>query len=158
MTIDTVLEHIRRQLNLSKEKEWELLEEIRAHLEDAVADAKVSGKDEQVALLKAAEEFGVDEVGVALQAVHQWESAEVLLMCIVPVFGALVMRWLIFSAEGTTTGWQQLFSRPTLLPIALIVLAFPAWLLRNYRYALIGWVFFWLISIIFMAFPAMRTW
>lgn len=157
-TIDSVLQQVRKQLNLSKETEWELLEEIRAHLEDAVEAAKLKGQDETTALLKAAEAFGVEEVGEALQDVHRLESAEALLMCIVPVFATIVLRWTVFSAEGTARDWQQIVTRPTLLLVAIATLVLPLIPFRNWRYASIGWVFFWTISLVFMAFPSMRVW
>lgn len=157
-TIDTVLNQIRIQLNLSKETEWEVIEEIRAHLEDAVDAAKAKGQDETTALLKAAEAFGVEEVGEALQEVHGMESAEALLMCIVPVFATIVLRWTVFSAEGTARDWQQIVTRPVLLIVALATLILPLIPFRNWRYASIGWLCFWAISFVFMAFPSMRVW
>ena len=157
-TIDTVLNQIRIQLNLSKETEWEVIEEIRAHLEDAVDAAKTKGQDETTALLKAAEAFGVEEVGEALQEVHGMESAEALLMCIVPVFATIVLRWTVFSAEGTARDWQQIVTRPVLLIVALAALILPLIPFRNWRYASIGWLCFWAISFVFMAFPSMRVW
>jgi len=63
VTIDQILAKIRKHLYLSKKTEYELMAEIRAHLEDAIAEAKTNGHDEQAALAKAAKEFGVDEVG-----------------------------------------------------------------------------------------------
>lgn len=156
--IDNVLNQIRIQLNLSKETEWEVIEEIRAHLEDAVDAATLKGQDETTALLKAAEAFGVDEVGVALQDVHHMESAEALLMCIVPVFATIVLRWTVFAADGTARGWQQIVTRPVLLVVALATLILPLVPFRNWRYASIGWLFFWSISFVFMLFPSMRVW
>ena len=77
--IEDVLASIRKELDLSQETERELLEEVRTHLEDAVADAVAAGKDKEVALLKAAEKFGVVESGSALQRVHiAWESADAI--------------------------------------------------------------------------------
>ncbi len=151
MTIDSVLEQIRSQLNLSKEEEWELLEEIRAHLEDAVADAEAMGKDHTTALLKAAEDFGVLESSMALQQVHEGsEMTQVLLMCMVPVFFTLVLRWLIFSADGTTASWSTLFSRPVRIVIAILILLLPLTQCRRWPYVTAAWAFFWTISVIFI--------
>ncbi len=151
MTIDSLLEQIRSQLNLSKEEEWELLEEIRAHLEDAVADAEMHGKDRTTALLKAAEDFGVLESSIALQQVHKGsEMTHVILMCIVPVFFTLVLRWLIFAADGTTAGWPTLFSRPTRVLIAGVLFVLPLTQCRRWPYVAAAWTFFWTISVIFI--------
>jgi hypothetical protein len=45
VTIDDVLEQIRSRMNLEAETEHEVLEEIRGHLEEAVADARAAGED-----------------------------------------------------------------------------------------------------------------
>ncbi len=159
LTVDDVLQHIGANLNLSSETEWELLEEIRAHLEDAVEAARVSDKDEQTALLKAAEAFGLEESSTELQKIHgEWEISQVLLMCIAPIFCTVVLRWLMFAADGTTDGWQTLFSRPVTITIALAVLLLPLSQMRHWPYAAFGWLIFWGISIIFVAFPALRIW
>lgn len=151
MTIDSVLAQIRAQLNLSKEEEWELLEEIRAHLEDAVADAEAAGKDRTTALFKAAEDFGVFESSQALQQVHKGsEMTQVILMCIVPVFFTLVLRWLVFSADGTITDWQPIFNRPIRVIIATSILLLPLTQIRRWPYVTVSWIFFWLISVIFI--------
>lgn len=159
ITIDSVLAAIAQHMNLSKQTERELLDEIRDHLEDAVDDARQQGKDETIALLKAAEHFGVDEVGKALNETHSsWESSEALLMLIVPVFCTVVLRWLVFGYRGTAADWPMLVSRPVLIIIAAVTLLWPLSQLRRWQYAMIGWGIFWGISIIFMAFPTMRVW
>ena len=94
-----------------------------------------------------------------LQDLHgEWEILQALMMCIVPIFCTLVMRWLLFSAEGTTTGWQTLFSRPTSIGIALVTLILPLIQFRRWPYVTVGWACFWAISLVFMAFPAVRNW
>ncbi len=45
MSVDHVLERVRAQLDLDAEAEHELLEELRGHLEDAVAAARAQGLD-----------------------------------------------------------------------------------------------------------------
>ncbi len=155
LSIDSVLEMVREKLALSSEAEWELLEEIRSHLEEAVENEKAAGVDEEIALLKAAEAFGIDESTADLQTVHaEWEILHVLLMCIVPVFCTLILRWLIFAAEGTAGGWQPMFSRPTIVAIALFTLILPIIQFRKWPYVTVGWVCFWAISLVFLAFPA----
>lgn len=159
ITIDDVLEQIRKQLNLSSESEWELIEEIRAHLEDAVDAARLKGKDETTALLKAAEDFGLEESASELQLIHgEWEVSQALLLCIIPIFFTVVMRWLLFSAEGTISGWEPTFSRPITITICLILLFIPLTQLRRWPYATLTWIVFWFISFIFVAFPALRIW
>ena len=159
LTIDQVLARISQQLNLSGETEWELLEEIRNHLEDAVADAKAGGENEQVALLKAAEQFGLEEVATELQAVHApWESTDAIVACMLPIFCTLILRWLAFSADGTAIGWQQLLSRPMFWVVATLTLVVPMAYFRRWHFALIGWGFFWAISVIFVVLPTFDQW
>jgi hypothetical protein len=150
VTIDQVLANISLHLHLSKETEHEVLAEIRTHLEDAVAKAVVKGEDEQIALLKAAERFGVDEVGLALQEVHEsWEPINPLLVVALPVFLALLLRWLAYAPDGSALAWPQLLVGPGFWIVAgaaLIILA------------LIGWGIFWLLSVIFIVFPGISQW
>src|SRR5512146_17974 len=97
ITVDQVLANISIQLHLSKETEHEVLDEIRTHLEDAINDAATKGWDEEMALLKAAEEFGVEEAGAELQEVHgNWDSIEAIASVALPVLCAVVLRWLVF--------------------------------------------------------------
>ncbi|MCO5196830.1 MAG: permease prefix domain 1-containing protein [Anaerolineae bacterium] len=159
LTIDDVLANIQRELNLSKETERDLLDEIRSHLEDAVADAKLAGLDEEAALLKAAEQFGIEEVAPELQAVHlEWESADAILLAAVPVVCALMLRWTVFSAEGSALGWQQILSAPLFWIVAIAALVIPLWQFKRWQYAVAGWGIFWMISLIFIVFPTASQW
>src|SRR5690554_1840857 len=86
VTVDQVLEKIRRHLHLSKETEHELLEEIRTHLEDTAAEAAARGEDPYRALLLAAERFGVEAVAAELQDLHSGrEALEALAAAALPV-------------------------------------------------------------------------
>jgi hypothetical protein len=159
VTIDQILAKIRKHLYLSKETEYELMAEIRAHLEDAIAEAKTNGDDEQVALAKAAEEFGVDEVGAELQEVHgNWESIDAILATALPVLFALVLRWLAFAPDGSALAWPQLLVRPGFWIVAAAALILPLLRFRRWRYALVGWGIFWLLTVIFVVFPSINHW
>jgi len=159
VAIEDILASIQTELDLSRETERELLEEIRTHLEDAVADAVAAGKDKEVALLKAAEKFGVVEAGSELQRVHVgWESADAIIACALPVLAALVLRWLIFAPDGSALGWPELLARPAFWIVALVALLVPFIQFRQWRYALVGWGLFWILSVIFVAFPVVRNW
>jgi hypothetical protein len=159
VTIDQVLAKIRKHLHLSKETEYELLAEIRTHLEDAVADAVRKGEDEQVALLKAAQKFGVDEVGAELQEVHVgWESVDAIMVSALPVLFAVILRWLAYAPDGSTLGWQALLVRPGFWIVAVVALIVPFLQFRRWRFALLGWGFFWLLTIIFVVYPSINHW
>jgi hypothetical protein len=159
VTIDHVLAQIGRHLNLSKETEQELLAEIRTHLEDAVAGARSEGGDEQAALLRAAEKFGIDEAGPELQQVHaNWESIEAILASALPVLFAVILRWLAFAPDGSALDWPQLLAQPGFWIVAVAALVVPVLLFRRWRFALVGWGFFWLLTVIFVVFPSINQW
>ena len=155
--IEQVLARIRAHMDLENETEHELLEEIRSHLEEAVATAQARGLDEQVALAEAATRFGVEEVGRELQQVHTgWGTADAVIAAGLPVVCALVLRWLVFAPDGTALGWPQLLTRPTFWMIAAAALLVPLLKFDRWRYALMIWVFFWAITVVFSTWPALR--
>lgn len=157
--MDHILERLQARLNLSSETERELLEEMRTHLEDAVADAKAAGIDEKTALLGAAERFGLDEAGSELQKLHQgWESADAIIACALPVLAALVLRWLVFAPDGTALGWPELLVRPVFWLVAVVALLVPLIRFSRWRYALVGWGLFWALTVLFITFPAISRW
>lgn len=158
-TIDQVLARISSHLHLSKETEYETLSEIRTHLEDAVAKAVQKGEDEGAALLKAAEQFGIDEFGAELQQVHTGrEAIDAIALTALPVLFTLILRWLVFAPQGTAQNWQQLLTRPSFWNVAVAALVIPALWFRRWSLALTGWVFFWLLSVIFVLFPVVKHW
>jgi hypothetical protein len=158
-SIDQVLETISQHLHLSKETETEVLAEIRTHLEDAVSEAASRGEDKQEALLKAAEEFGIEEAGAELQKVHSsWESLGALAATALPVLLALVLRWLAFEPDGTARNWRQLLVQPDFYIVAIAALVVPILIIRRRRLALVGWGVFWLLTVIFVVFPSINHW
>jgi len=155
--IEQVLAHIRTQMDLDSETEHEVLEEIRSHLEEAKAAARARGLDEQAALADAAARFGIEEVGVELQQVHAgWGTADAVIAAGLPVVCALVLRWLVFAPDGTALGWPQLLTRPAFWVIAAAALLVPLFKFGRWRYALMIWIFFWGITVVFSTWPAQR--
>jgi hypothetical protein len=156
--LDALLARIRAQMDLDGEAEHEVLAEIRDHLEQAMAGARAEGLDEEEALARAAARFGLeDEVGRELQATHAgWGTADAVIAAALPVICALVLRWLIFAPDGTALGWPQLLSRPAFWIVALGVLLIPLLKFERWRYALVTWVIFWGLTVLFVAWPAMR--
>ncbi len=152
MTLDDVLERVRAQMNLEAETEYEVLTEIRCHLEEAVADARSRGLDEEEALARAAARFGVEEVGRELQATHEgWGALEGIAAAALPTLFALIFRWLVFAPDGTFVGWQQMLSRPAIWAVAVIALLVPLLYFPRRRYALVAWAVFWGLSVIIVA-------
>jgi hypothetical protein len=155
--IDEVLARIRAHMDLEAETEYEVLEEIRAHLEDAVTAARTRGLDEEEALVEVAARFGVEEVGEELQHAHVgWGTADGVIATALPVICALALRWLVFAPDGTVVGWREALVRPTFWVVALAALLLPLLKFPRWRYALASWAFFWVLSVIFFVWPALR--
>jgi hypothetical protein len=157
VTIDDVLNQIQPRLGLEAETEYEVLEEIRGHLEEAVAEARGRGLDEQRALREAAAAFGVEQATAELRKTHAgWGTLEGVAAAALPVIFALVLRWLIFAPDGTADAWRELLSWPTLAVIAAFAIVVPLVRFPRRRYALALWIFFWGLSLIAVMWPTLR--
>ncbi len=156
--IEGLVLRVRAQMDLDSETEGEVLAEIRDHLEEAVAEARAEGLDEGEALRRAAARFGVEEeIGQELQAAHAgWGTADAVSAAALPVVCALVMRWLAFAPDGTALGWPQLLNHPAFWIVSLVALVIPLLKFERWRYALVTWVIFWGLTVIFVAWPALR--
>jgi hypothetical protein len=157
MSVDDVLSQVQQRLGLEAETEHEILEEIRGHLEEAIATAQARGLDEQQALMNAAAAFGVEEATVELRETHTgWGALEGIAAAALPVLFALVLRWLIFAPDGTADAWREALSRPTLIVIAAIAILVPLLRFSRRRYAIALWIFFWGLSLITVLLPTIR--
>jgi len=157
VTIDDVLVSIRRQLDLDAETEYDVLEELCAHLEDAVADARARGVDEGQAMAQAAARFGIPEIGAELQSTHMgWGTADGVIAAALPVLCTLILRWMVFSPGGTAVGWQEILVRPAFWAIALAALLVPLLRFSRWRHALVSWDVFWGLSVTFVVWSAVR--
>jgi len=156
--IDHLMARLRAQMDLDGETEQEVLAEIRDHLEEALAEARAEGLDEAEALAQAAARFGLEEeIGQELQTTHVgWGTAEAVIAAGLPVVGALILRWLAFAPDGTALGWPQLLSRPAFWIVALAALLIPLLKFERWRYALVAWIIFWGLTVIFVTWPALR--
>jgi hypothetical protein len=156
--IDDLVSRIRAQMELDSETEREVLAEIRDHLEDSLSEARASGLGEAEALAQVASRFGVEEeIGQGLQAVHAgWGTADAVIAAALPVAGALILRWLAFAPDGTALGWPALLGRPAFWIVALAVLVIPMLKFERWRYALVAWALFWILSVLCVAWPAVR--
>ena len=155
--VDHGLERGRAQLDLDAEMEHDLLEELCGHLEETVAAARVRGLDEEEALTEAAARFGVEEVGRELQATHVgWGTADGVVAAALPVICALALRWLVFAPDGTAAGWREVLVRPAFWVVSLAALLLPLLKFPRWRYALVSWAFFWVLTMVFFAWPALR--
>jgi hypothetical protein len=157
LTIDAVLASIGERLHLSKETEHELLAEIRSHLEEAVAQATARGEDGQAALRIAAQKFGIEETSTELSEIHgNHDALDAILTTALPVLLAVVMRWVAFAPDGSARNWRQLLTQPGFYLLAGVTILIPTICFRRWRYALVSWSIFWLITVVFFIFPAIH--
>lgn len=157
LTIDDMLREIQSHLQLEAEAEYDVLEEIRGHLEEAMAAARGHGADEAEALRQAAAAFGIEQAAVELGAAHSgWGTHEGIAAAALPVIFALVLRWLLFAPEGTAGGWREMLAQPVLLVIATVAFCLPLLRFPRRRYAIALWVFFWGLSLVTLLWPTVR--
>jgi hypothetical protein len=156
--IEQILARIQARMDLDREIEHEVLEEIRTHLEETVAAAHAQGLDEADALAGAAARFGLEDLGLEFQAVHAgWGTANAVIAAGLPVVCALVLRWLVFAPDGTALGWPQMLTRPAFWVIVAVSLLVPLLKFGRWRYAVVAWVVFWAITVISLTWPT-RLW
>lgn len=156
--LDDLLKQIRAQMELDSETEHEILSEMRAHLEEALVEARAQGLDESAAIAQVMARFGpAEEVSRELQSAHAgWGTADGVIAAGLPVLCALVLRWLAFAPDGTALGWPQLLNRPSFWVLALLMLFIPLLKFGRWRYAIAGWVIFWGLTVVFVTWPALR--
>lgn len=155
--IEELLTRVRAQIDLDGETEYQVLAEVRDHLEEAMARARAEGLDEAKALARVAARFGLEEAGSELQATHAgWGTADAVVAAGLPVLCALVLRWLAFAPDGTVLGWPQLLNRAAFWIVAVVVLLIPLLKFERWRYALVTWVIFWTLTVMFVTLPALR--
>jgi hypothetical protein len=157
MTIDEVLGQIQARLGLEADAEREVLEEIRGHLEEAVAAALARGADEEAALREAAAAFGIEPTAAELRATHAGRGTlDGIAAAALPVLFALVLRWLIFAPAGTADAWRKLLTPASLVVIAGVAILIPLLWLPRRRYAVALWAFFWGLSVVTAVWPTAR--
>ena len=156
--VDELLSQIRSQMDLESETEWQVLAELRLHLEEALADSQAKGLDSDAALSEVLQAFGsAKDVGQELQRTHLgWGTADGVLATMLPVLCALVLRWLAFAPDGTALGWPELLNRPSFWVVALVMLIVPLFRFGRWRYAAAGWVIFWGLTVLIVAWPGLR--
>lgn len=157
MNADSLLERLRAHLNLDAEAEAEVLEELRGHLEDAVAAHRARGLDEAAAWRETASAFGLPETAAELRQVHAGRGLlDGVLLVAVPVVGTLVLRWLIFAPDGTAAGWRALPTPAALVAVAGVAMLVPLLRFPRRRTALALWAFFWGLSLATAVLPTLR--
>lgn len=156
--VDDLLSQIRSQMDLESETESQVLAELRVHLEEALAESQMKGLDPDAAVAEMLRAFGSGkDVGRELQRTHLgWGTADGVVATMLPVLCALVLRWLAFAPDGTALGWPELLNRPSFWVVALVMLVVPLLRFGRWRYAVAGWVIFWGLTVLFVAWPGLR--
>ena len=156
--LDHLLARVIAEMRLDREGEREVVDELRGHLDEAIADELARGAAPQEALNRAAARFGLgDLVGRELQATHAgWGTADAVVAAAMPVLCGLVLRWLVYAPDGTAVGWPQLLERPTFWVVALAALVIPLVQFPRWRYALVSWGIFWVMTVIFVTGSAVQ--
>jgi hypothetical protein len=112
--LEALLTRIRGQMELDSETEYQVLSELRAHLQEALAEAQTEGLERPAALARVAARFGLQETGQGLQQTHAgWGTTDGVIAAALPALCALVLRWLVYAPDGTALGWPQLLNRPS---------------------------------------------
>lgn len=156
-SLEDALARIQAHLHLERETEYDVLEEIRTHLDEAVAEGRGRGLSEAEALAETVRAFGLDEAAAELHTVHAgWGIADGVLAAGLPVLCALILRWLVFAPDGTALAWPELLIRPAFWLMAVIALVVPWLNFRRWRYALAVWTLFWGITLVTLVFPGQR--
>lgn len=157
--IDLVLKRIGRDLKLNNDTKHEILEEMRCHFEDAVEEAEKRGLNQLDALHEAVTRFGIEDVGPELQSVHTTsESIDAIFIALVPVIGALLLRWVIFLPAGASADWAHFLQRPAFWIVAVVTLLIPILQFKKRSHTIITWIIFWSLTLIFALLPAAATW
>lgn len=157
MTIDDILNQLQARLGLEAETEALVLDEIRCHLEDAVAASIARGADPNQALREAASAFGVEEAAAELHEIHAgWGALDGVAAAALPVIFALVLRWLIFAPGGTADAWRVFLSPTSLFVIAGVAILLPLLRFSKRRYVIALWIFFWGLSLLTTAWPSLH--
>jgi len=104
--LDKYLSEIASQLNVDPGEEREILQEIRAHLEDAVSELQERGVSRQDSFARATDDFGDSrEVGRMLARLHNDSDWVKVALAIVPgLFAIGASSGLLEAIFGTSSG------------------------------------------------------
>jgi len=156
-TIDELLLKVRSQLALDTETQRDLLDELRTHLDDAIEQASSTGLDHDHIVQDVVARFDPETTATELQEVHAgWGTADAVIAAALPVLCALVLRWLVFAPDGTAIGWHEVLVRPAFWVVAAAALIVPLLKLERWRYGLVSWAFFWMVTVLSTVLPSAR--
>lgn len=150
--VDCYLAELARGLDLTREDNFQVLDEIRASLLDAAEAHMARGKRADASV-----ELAVTEIGSARQLAagftHVYDgrdTREALLVAGLPVVCALALRWLAFEAGGSSINWSPLLRPGPFLAAAGLLLVLPAVPFGRVKLAMAAWTALWGISVAFV--------
>ncbi len=146
--LERYLAEVASQLNVDPTTEREILREIRAHLEEAVAELQEGGLSGAQSLALAMGNFGEPrEVGRMLGQLHSDSANQAVLAAFLPVALALTFKWVLLPLLSALGHWQGSPTPFIFACLALLALLVPGLTFRKWSYGYAVWAFFSLVTI-----------
>lgn len=151
--IDAYLQGLAERLEMNAQQKRELLDEMRDHLQEAVAAQQARGLDDAASLAAALARFGADtRIAAGLnEAYAGWGMTDAIIFTALPVIMGLLLRWLVFAPGGSAIGWEKVLTSLPFWIVAVAALLAPLLRFPRFRYALVSWVLFWSMTVAFVA-------
>jgi hypothetical protein len=146
--LERYLSEIASQLNVDPVEEREILDEIRSHLEEAIAETPDQGLETQEMVTVVLQQFGeAREVGRMLGRQHSESANQAVLAAFLPVALALTFKWVMLPLLRDLAHWQASPTPVVFGSLALLALLVPGLTFRSWRYGYSVWAFFSLVTI-----------
>jgi hypothetical protein len=146
--LERYLSEIASQLNVDPVEEREILDEIRSHLEEAIAEMPDQGLGTQEMVTVVLQQFGeAREVGRMLGRQHSDSANQAVLAAFLPVALALTFKWVLLPLLRGLAHWQASPTPVVFACLAILALLVPGLTLKRWRYGYGVWAFFCLVTI-----------
>jgi hypothetical protein len=146
--LERYLSEIASQLNVDPVEEREILDELRSHLEEAIAEMPDEGLGTEERVGAVLQRFGdAREVGRMLGRQHSDSANQAVLAAFLPVALALTFKWVILPLLRDLGTWQGSPTPLVFACLALLALLVPGLTFKNWRYGYSVWAFFSLVTI-----------
>jgi hypothetical protein len=146
--LERYLAQVASQLSVDPTTEREILQEIRAHLEEAATELQEAGLGGAESWALAQERFGkAREVGRMLGRLHSDSANQAVLAAFMPVALAVTFKWVVLPLLGNVARWQGNPTPVILSCLAVLALLVPGLTFKNWRYGYAVWAFFSLVTI-----------
>ncbi len=146
--LERYLSEIASQLNVDPVEEREILDELRSHLEETIAEMPEEGLGRQEKVTVVLQRFGeAREVGRLLGRQHSDSANQAVLAAILPVALAITFKWMLLPLLRDVAHWQASPTPVIFACLALLALLVPGLTFKNWRYGYGVWAFFSLVTI-----------